>query len=142
VVFLAVGTVSSIALTVLSYPWAGPWKAVASASGILMARTEPGIETAHVPILDGSPPSDYQFREAAHWVERWRAEGQCVLVHCAQAHGTTATDTAAMLLRLRLAPDVEEALSMVKAARPLAKPSRQQKAALIRYASERLSQRR
>jgi protein-tyrosine phosphatase len=137
VVFLAVGTVSSIALTVLSYPWAGPWKAVASASGILMARTEPGIETAHVPILDGSPPSDYQFWEAAQWVERWRAEGQCVLVHCAQAHGTTA-----MLLRLGLAPDVEEALSMVKAARPLAKPSRQQKAALIRYASERLSQRR
>jgi hypothetical protein len=43
----------------------------------------PGIETAHVPILDGSPPSDRQFWEAAEWGARWRAEGRCVLVHCA-----------------------------------------------------------
>jgi hypothetical protein len=35
--FLAVGTVSSIALTVLSYAWTSPWKAVASVSAILMA---------------------------------------------------------------------------------------------------------
>jgi hypothetical protein len=37
--FLVVGILSSIALTVISYPWAGPWKGVASASGILMAWT-------------------------------------------------------------------------------------------------------
>jgi hypothetical protein len=35
--FLAVGTISSIALTALSVPWTGPWKTVASVSGILIA---------------------------------------------------------------------------------------------------------
>jgi protein-tyrosine phosphatase len=100
---------------------------------------EPGIETAHVPILDGSPPSDRQFREAVEWAVRWRAEGLCVLVHCAQGHGRTATVAAAILLRLGLAPDVEQALSMVRAVRPRARPSLQQRAALIRYASDSLS---
>lgn len=97
---------------------------------------EHGIETAHVPILDGSPPSDRQFLEATHWGERWRAEGRCVLVHCAQGHGRTATITAAMLIRLGLAPDVEQALAMITAARPFARPSPQQKAALIRFVSK------
>ncbi len=96
---------------------------------------EPGIETARVPILDGSPPSDRQFREAVEWCARWRAEGRSVLIHCAQGHGRTATVTAAILLKLGLASDVQEALSLVRRARPLAKPSSRQKAALIRYAS-------
>lgn len=85
---------------------------------------EPGIKTARAPILDGSPPTDRQFQEAIQTVERWRAEGRRVLVHCAQGHGRTATITAAILIRLGLASDVDEALSMIAAARPLAKPSR------------------
>ena len=101
---------------------------------------EPGIETARAPILDGSPPSDRQFREAIQRVERWRAEGRRVFVHCAQGHGRTATITAAILIRLGLASNVEEALSMIAAARPLAKPSRQQRAALCRYVALDLSE--
>lgn len=96
---------------------------------------EPGVETAHVPILDGSPPSSRQFGEAIRWVARWRAEGRCVLVHCAQGHGRSATILAASLVRLGLASDVGQALSMVSAARPLARPSREQGAALNRYMS-------
>jgi len=101
---------------------------------------EPGIETAHVPILDGSPPSDQQIREAVQQVAQWRAEGRCVLIHCAQGHGRTATVTAAMLLQRGLAQDVEEALAMIRAVRPFAKPSREQRLALIRYVSGNLSQ--
>lgn len=96
---------------------------------------EPGIATAHVPILDGAPPSDAQFQKAVEHVSRWRAEGRCVLIHCAQGHGRTATITAAVLLRLGLASDVEEALAMVRAARPFARPSLPQKRALSRYTS-------
>jgi hypothetical protein len=95
----------------------------------------PGIETAHVPILDGAPPSDQQFREAVAWVVRWRAEGRCVLIHCAQGHGRTATIAAAALRQLSLAPDIEEALAMVARARPHAAPARDQRAALSRYLS-------
>jgi hypothetical protein len=96
---------------------------------------EPGIQTAHVPILDGAPPSEGQFREAVAWVVRWRAEGRCVLIHCAQGHGRTATIAAAALCRLGLAPDIEEALAMVARARPHAAPARDQREALSRYLS-------
>jgi Dual specificity phosphatase, catalytic domain len=94
---------------------------------------EPGMIYAHLPILDGSPPTDRQFREAVETVERWRSEGRCVLIHCAQGHGRTATISAAVLVRLGLAAEVEQALAMVKAARPLARPSVSQRAALIRF---------
>lgn len=97
------------------------------------------VQTAHAPILDGAPPSDRRFEEAIQRVEQWRAEGRSVLIHCAQGHGRTATIAAAVLIRLGLASDIDEALSMIQAARPLAKPSRQQKAALRRYVVENLS---
>jgi hypothetical protein len=96
---------------------------------------KPGIVTARVPILDGSPPTDRQFGEAIQWVARWRAEGRCVLVHCAQGHGRSATIVAAILLRLGLAQNVEQAVSMIRAARPRAHPSRKQQVALMRYTS-------
>jgi hypothetical protein len=99
------------------------------------ADREPEIETVSVPILDGSPPTDQQFGEAIGWVARWRAEGRCVLVHCAQGHGRSATVLAAILVRLGLATDAEQALSMVSAARPRAMPSREQREALNRYTS-------
>lgn len=96
---------------------------------------EAGIETAFVPILDGSPPTPRQFEEATRRVARWRAEGRCVLVHCAQGHGRSATVVAASLVRLGLAPDADQALAIIRAARPPARPSRAQRAALDRYTS-------
>ena len=98
---------------------------------------EPGLETAQVSILDGAAPTDEQFQTAVRIVAEWRAAGRCVLIHCAQGHGRTATITAAVLVRLGLAPGVEEALSEVRAARHFAYPSREQKAALIRYLGSR-----
>lgn len=96
---------------------------------------EPGIETVRAPLLDGSPPTDRQFEEAVQHIAQWRAEGRNVLIHCAQGHGRTATITAAVLIRLGLASDVDEALALIRASRPFAKPSRSQLAALRRYAA-------
>lgn len=95
----------------------------------------PGIATARVPILDGAPPTDRQFTAVVDQVARWRAEGKAVLIHCAQGHGRSATVTAAVLLRLGLAGDVERALALIRAARPGARPSRGQRAALVRFLS-------
>jgi hypothetical protein len=92
-----------------------------------------GLATARVPILDGTPPTPRQFDEAAERVARWRSEGRCVLIHCAQGHGRTATIAAACLVRLGLAADASSALAIVRAARPGARPSRAQEAALARY---------
>ena len=86
-------------------------------------------------ILDGSAPTDAQFRAAVTTVAKWRAADRCVFIHCAQGHGRTATITAAILVELELAVDFEQALSRVRAARPFAYPSGEQKAALIRYLS-------
>jgi hypothetical protein len=100
----------------------------------LDGETDP--EAVHLPILDGSAPTDWQFREAVEWVGRWRAQGRSILIHCAQGHGRTATIAAAVLVQLGLAADLEQALAAIRAVRPLARPSRPQKAALIRYLSK------
>jgi hypothetical protein len=92
-----------------------------------------GLVTAYVPILDGSPPTDGQFREAVDWVAARHEEGRAVLIHCAQGHGRSGTITAAALCRLGLAADGAEALARVLAARPGARPSREQREALARF---------
>jgi diacylglycerol kinase (ATP) len=93
----------------------------------------PPFETGRVPILDGAAPTDRQFDDAVRWVAARRDEGRCVLIHCAQGHGRTSTVAASVLVRLGLAPDAGQALAMIRAARPFARPSRGQEAALIRY---------
>ena len=105
--------------------------------GFSGADAEPGLETAHLPILDGAAPTDSQFLAAVQMVGRWNAAGQCVLIHCAQGHGRSATITGAVLVQLGLAADVDQALLMVRAARPFASPTAEQKKALIRYLGSR-----
>lgn len=103
--------------------------------GLSGSRRGPRFETGRVPILDGAAPSDRQFDDAVRWVAARRDEGRCVLIHCAQGHGRTSTVAAAVLVRLGLAPDAGQALATIRAARPFARPSRGQEAALIRYLS-------
>ena len=93
----------------------------------------PGIVAASVPILDGSPPTDPQFREAVDWVSEQHRGGRAVLIHCAEGHGRSGTIAAASLCRLGLAADIEDALARVLDARPGARPSREQREALARF---------
>jgi len=99
----------------------------------LLRRGAHGLEGACVPILDGIPPSDRQFRRAVAWVETQRNEGRSVLIHCAQGHGRSATVAAAVLCRIGLASGAEDALSQILQARPHAKPSHAQRDALRRF---------
>lgn len=94
-----------------------------------------GLETARVPMLDAVPPPRWQLDEAVERVVRWRSEDRCILIHCAQGHGRTATVAAACLVRLGLAADARAALAAVRVARPGARPSRAQAAALADYAA-------
>jgi Dual specificity phosphatase, catalytic domain len=90
-------------------------------------------QTACLPVLDGSPPSERQFLEALDRVGRWRAEGRTVLIHCAQGHGRSATIAAAALCRLGFASDAEEAIARIRTARPRVRPSRAQRTALEQF---------
>lgn len=103
--------------------------------GLSRIEEERGLETARVPILDGSAPSRRQFQEACARVAQWRAEGRVVLIHCAQGHGRTSTIAAAVLCRLGLASSVEDALDQICAARPRARPSPRQRSALDQFVS-------
>ena len=96
----------------------------------------PGLATARVPILDGMPPTPAQFRAAIEWIAARRAEGKSVLIHCAQGHGRSATVAAAALCRLGLAAGPDDALALIRAARPRARPSRGQARALGRFLGE------
>jgi hypothetical protein len=94
-----------------------------------------GAVSAYVPILDGCPPSERQFREATQLVGGWRVEGRTVLIHCAQGHGRSATVAAAVLCDLAIASNGPEAIAMIRAARPRARPSSEQAAGLLRFLS-------
>lgn len=96
-------------------------------------RGGPGLVSAYVPILDGSPPSTRQFLAAMAWIDAMRAEGKTVLIHCAQGHGRSATVAAVALCRLGLAPEVDRAIDLIRSARPGARPSRAQRRAAARF---------
>jgi Dual specificity phosphatase, catalytic domain len=81
------------------------------------ADRTPNFVMAQVPILDGSPPSDTQFYAAVHQVAQWRAEGRCVLIHCAQGHGRTATITGATLIHLRNGTQITSRYTLFESSR-------------------------
>ncbi|SIO33904.1 Dual specificity phosphatase, catalytic domain [Singulisphaera sp. GP187] len=91
------------------------------------------LETAYVPVLDGTAPSDRQFRQAVEWIVARHGAGQSVLVHCAQGRGRSVTVAAAALCRLGLAADPDDALARIAAVRTKARPSRKQRQALARF---------
>jgi diacylglycerol kinase (ATP) len=91
------------------------------------------LETAYLPVLDGTAPSDRQFRQAVEWIAARHGEGRSVLVHCAQGRGRSVTVAAAALCRLGLAADPDDALARILSVRTKAKPSRKQRQALARF---------
>lgn len=91
------------------------------------------LETAYLPVLDGTAPSDRQFRQAVEWIAARHGEGRSVLIHCAQGRGRSVTVAAAALCRLGLAADPDDALAQIVSVRTKARPSRKQRQALARF---------
>lgn len=102
-----------------------------------LARLQ-GVDVVAIPILDGLAPSSEQLRTAVHSVQCWRSERRSVLIHCAQGHGRSGTVLAAVLLDQGLAADPEQALRMIREARPGARPAGHQVAALHRFHENRI----
>jgi hypothetical protein len=98
---------------------------------------QPGLTFAHVPILDGTAPAERQFLAALELIANWYAEGQVILIHCAQGHGRSATIAAAALCRLDHDIDADGALALIRTARPGARPSRGQCEALVKFLKHR-----
>jgi hypothetical protein len=68
-----------------------------------------------VPVLDTAAPDDASLRAL---VDALAEEEGPILLHCAMGHGRAATVAAALLVRRGLARDVDEAVALMRAARP------------------------
>lgn len=94
-----------------------------------------GLAVCHVPIRDMTAPAPEQLDEALAFIDRQRAYGRRVLVHCLVGQGRTGTVLAAYLIRAGMSP--EAALAHLRGVCPDAVGSREQQRALAAFAERR-----
>lgn len=113
--------------------------------GALLSLTETALPDAafarsglwglHLPVPDFQPPSPDQLQVALAFIDRHRAEGRGVAIHCRAGQGRTGTVLAAYLIRA--GSSAEDAIRAVRAACPDAIGSAGQVTALEAYARRR-----
>ena len=86
-----------------------------------------------VPVLDLTPPTPAQLREALDFLTAHQADGP-VLVHCAAGHGRSALVLAAFLLQQGKATNATEAMAQLRSARPNVKLNAAQREGLEEFA--------
>jgi atypical dual specificity phosphatase len=94
-----------------------------------------GLDSLHIPVVDMTPPSPEQLLAALDFIDRHRANGRPVAVHCLMGQGRTGTVLAAYLIRDGLRPD--RALAELRAICPGAVENPRQEAALEAFAAQR-----
>ncbi|WP_416771118.1 phosphatase PAP2/dual specificity phosphatase family protein [Pseudomonas sp. RHF3.3-3] len=95
---------------------AGPFKAIVDLCAELPLAPE-GRAYRNIPVLDLIAPSAEQCREAAQAIEQLRQHGP-LLVCCALGYSRSATAVAAWLLHSGRVQEIDEALALIRAARP------------------------
>lgn len=101
----------------------------------LDALARHGLESLHIPVMDMSAPTPRQFEEALAFIDRMRAAGRAVAVHCLMGQGRTGTILAAYLIRA--GASTEEAVARVRAVCPNAVCAPIQEDALDEFARQR-----
>ncbi|WP_339470570.1 MULTISPECIES: phosphatase PAP2/dual specificity phosphatase family protein [unclassified Pseudomonas] len=93
-----------------------PFKAIVDLCAELPINPQ-GRAYQSIPVLDLVAPTPDECRQAAHAIERLRASGP-LLVCCALGYSRSATAVAAWLLSTGRAATVENALTIIRTARP------------------------
>lgn len=89
----------------------------------------------HLPVDDLHPPTPAQLDQALAFIDRQRALGKAVAVHCLMGQGRTGTVLAAYLIRGGLSAEV--ALQELRIVCPGAVENREQERALQAFAARR-----
>lgn len=93
-------------------------------------RERPGYRS--LPVLDGHVPPDEEALLAL--LAEMDAAPGAVFVHCESGVGRAPTAAALLLMRRGVAPDPESALELVRKQRPGARPTRSDRALMVRVA--------
>jgi atypical dual specificity phosphatase len=94
-----------------------------------------GFASLHIPVRDMTAPSPEQFDAALDFIDRQRASGRRVLVHCLVGQGRTGVILAAYLIRAGMPP--ADAISHLRSVCPDAVQSGEQQRALSAFAERR-----
>jgi atypical dual specificity phosphatase len=94
-----------------------------------------GFVTLHLPVRDMTAPSPEQFDAALDFIDRQRASGRRVLVHCLVGQGRTGAILAAYLIRAGMSP--ADAIAHLRVVCPDAVQSGEQQRALSAFAQRR-----
>jgi atypical dual specificity phosphatase len=94
-----------------------------------------GLEHLHLPIEDLAPPTPQEFLVALEFIDRKRALGQAVAVHCLMGQGRTGSILAAYLIRGGASP--QDALRELRTVCPGAVENLAQEHALASFAARR-----
>lgn len=95
------------------------------------------LQYRRLPVLDGTAPSLERLVAAVDWCVEQLDAGRTVLVHCAQGHGRSATVAAAVLLHRGHASSPEEAIRLMREARPRVRLSAHQRGVLESFHARR-----
>lgn len=90
-----------------------------------------GFEILHLKTRDWTPPSLESLTKGVEFIQSKVTKGEGVYVHCRQGEGRGPTMAAAYLISQGLT--VEESLSILKKARPMAHPNRAQVQRLVEW---------
>ncbi len=90
-----------------------------------------GLDYAHVPVIDFSPPSLDQILASVRFMDEHVTRGEAVLVHCTAGQGRTGTILAAFLVAQGLDP--AEAIRTIRDLRPGSIETQAQENAIFEY---------
>ncbi|MBN2799642.1 MAG: dual specificity protein phosphatase family protein [Deltaproteobacteria bacterium] len=113
------------------------WPAVVDLTCELPRRAPAGTPYLNLPTWDGTAPTQEAIRAGVDFALTQRALGRRVLIHCAAGHGRSATVMAAALTEGGLAPSWQEAVALMRRARPSVRLIPEQEQALSTWAQAR-----